>query len=295
MSKVRLQYELDLEPSSVWLTCTPSAIARGGFLFVQEIGDFQARAKYYTDRENLPSYLLKIVLAGKGMLSYRGQTHCLTPGQFFWIDCKEHHAYRTAPDAQEWHILWVHFFGANAARYYEQFQTLGQGATVGTLPAGSTLEDCMRQLIAIYQREQSTLAQELRASALLTTMMVECIQALSAPVDPRHAPPDIVYRVRRYLAEHYSQRITLDSISKRFSIDKFYLQKLFKRHTGLTPNEFLLLSRLNQAKELLRTTQRPVGEISLEVGIANASHFIKLFQRHEGVTPGVYRQNWYAL
>lgn len=295
MSKVKLQYELDLEPSSVWLTCTPSAIARGGFLYVQEIGDFQAQARYFTDRENLPSYLVKIVLSGKGQLSYRGQTHSLTPGQFFWIDCREHQYYRTAPDAEKWHILWVHFYGANAARYYEQFQALGQGATVGTLPAGSIVEDCMRQLIAIYQKGQSTLAQDLRASALLATMMAECIQSLSAPTDARHAPPAIVHQVRRYITENYSQRITLDSLSDRFSIDKFYLQKLFKRHTGLTPNEFLILSRLNQAKEMLRTTQRSIGEISLEVGIPNTSHFIKLFQRHEGVTPGVYRQNWYAL
>jgi AraC-like DNA-binding protein len=295
MGKVKLQYELDLEPSSVWLTCTPSTIARSEFLYVQEIGDFQARAGYYTDRENLPSYLMKIVLSGKGLLNYRGQAYSLTPGQFFWIDCKEHQYYRTAPDAEGWHILWVHFFGANAARYYEQFQALSQGATVGTLPAGSIVEDCMRQLIAIYQKGQSTLVQDLRASALLTTMMAECIQSLSAPVDSRHAPPDIVHQMRRYLTEHYSERITLDLLSDRFSIDKFYLQKLFKRHTGLTPNEFLILSRLNQAKEMLRTTQRSIGEISLEVGIPNTSHFIKLFQRHEGVTPGVYRQNWYAL
>ncbi len=189
----------------------------------------------------------------------------------------------------------MHFFGANAASYYEQFQALGLGATVGTLPAGSAIEGCMRQLIAIYQKGQTTLAQDLRASALLATMMAECIQSFSAPADSRHAPPAIVHQVRLYLTENYNQRITLDSLGERFSIDKFYLQKLFKRHTGLTPNEFLILSRLNQAKEMLRTTQRPVGEISLEVGIPNASHFIKLFQRHEGVTPGVYRQNWYAL
>ena len=295
MGKVKLQYELYLEPNSVWLTCTPSAIVRAGFLYAQEIGDFQARAGYFTDRENLPSYLMKIVLSGKGQLSYRGQTHCLTPGQFFWIDCREHQYYRTAPDAQSWHLLWVHFYGANAARYYEQFQALGQGSPVGTLPAGSNLADLMRQLMAIYQKGQGTLAQDLRASALLATMMAECVQSLGASADSRNTPPDIVHQVRLYLTENFSLRITLDSLSDRFSIDKFYLQKLFKRHTGLTPNEFLILSRLNQAKEMLRTTQRSIGEISLTVGIPNTSHFIKLFQRHEGVTPGVYRQNWYAL
>ncbi|MEA5065785.1 MAG: AraC family transcriptional regulator [Eubacteriales bacterium] len=294
MSKVRLQYELDLEDSSIWITCTPGAIARGGFLYLQEIGDFQARSRYYTDREILPSYLIKIVLSGEGLLTYRGQTHALLPGKFFWIDCKEHQYYRTAPGAQNWHLLWVHFFGGNAERYYEQFQTLGQGASVGTLSADSTIEDCMRQRIAIYQRGQSTPAQDLRASALLATIMAECIQSIGAPADARCASPDIVHRLRRYLTEHHSERITLDTLGERFSIDKFYLQKLFKRHIGLTPNEFLILFRLNQAKELLRTTQRPVGEISLEVGIPNASHFIKLFRRYEGVTPGVYRQNWYA-
>lgn len=91
---------------------------------------------------------------------------------------------------------------------------------------------------------------------------------------------------------HYNERITLDDLAQRFSINKYHFQKLFKRYTGSTPNEYLILTRLNHAKENLRATCKPVREIAQEVGVDNVSHFINLFKKHEGITPNIYRQNW---
>ncbi len=66
-----------------------------------------------------------------------------------------------------------------------------------------------------------------------------------------------------------------------------------KRHIGYTPNEYLILTRMNRAKEQLRTTDLPISEISYNVGIENVSHFINLFKKNEGTTPGAFRKAWY--
>jgi len=294
MSKVSLQYELDMKQPPTWITVTPSPTARGAFHYVQEAGDFFAGPRYYTDRKGLPSYLIKYVLSGKGALAYRGQQYVLLPGQFFWIDCVEAQCYRTAPDADSWHLLWVHFYGANSANYYEQFLALNHGANVGALPHNSAVPDHIRTILSLYQDGQSTLAQDLRVSALLTDIMAECVAARTLAGDAALVTPDCIRRARGYLLENYTEQVTLDYLGERYAIDKYYFQKLFKRHTGITPNEFLILTRLNRAKELLRTTDRRIGEIALDVGIQNPSYFIKLFQQHEGVTPGIYRQRWYS-
>ena len=294
MNKVSLQYELDMIQPPTWITVTSSPTARSAFHYVQEVGDFFAGPRYFTDRTGLPSYLIKYVLNGKGALTYRGQHYTLLPGQFFWVDCVESQYYRTAPDADSWHILWVHFYGANSANYYEQFLALNHGSNAGVLPPNSAVPDHIRTILSLYQNGQSTLAQDLRVSALLTDIMSECVAARAPAGEGKQATPDCIRRARSYLLENYTEQITLDHLGERYAIDKYYFQKLFKRHTGITPNEFLILTRLNRAKELLRTTDRKVGEIALDVGIQNASHFINLFQQHEGVTPGTYRQRWYA-
>ncbi len=293
MGKPYLKYELDIAPNSSWITATPSPQVRSGFLYVQELGDFYAGPRYFTERRGLSSYLIKYAVAGEGLLTYRDQTHIIRPGQFFWLDCTLPQYYATSPGSSNFHVLWVHFYGANSAKYYEQLLALNNGSNIGTLPSHHTVADGLRSLLAMYRTGQNSLNEDLRASAILAEILAECACASHSTGATSSATPDVVVQAQHFLSECYDQRITLDQLGEKYALDKYYFLKLFKRHTGLTPNEFLLLTRLTQAKELLRTTQHSVGQISLEVGIPNASHFIKLFQRHEGVTPGGYRQSWY--
>ena len=292
VNKVKLQYELDIDPASTWITATPSATARNNFIYMQEAGDFIAGPRYFTEREHLPSYLIKYVLAGKGILEYRGHTYTLKPGQFLWLDCVEHQYYRTAPDSNHWHILWVHFYGANAPQYYEQFLSFNNDQNVAELHHTHSTVHAIRSLLSLYQGGQPHLSNDLRASAILTAIMADCITSHDSTGESLDTAPDSVQQARAYLLENYTDRITLDHLSERFAIDKFYFQKLFKRHVGLSPNEFLILTRLGRAKELLRTTPLSVGEIACTIGMPNPSHFIKTFQQHEHITPGQYRQQW---
>ena len=54
-----------------------------------------------------------------------------------------------------------------------------------------------------------------------------------------------------------------------------------------------LTIEINRAKELLRTGGDTVSQIAGQVGMDNVSHFIVTFKKREGVTPSVYRSNWY--
>ncbi len=54
--------------------------------------------------------------------------------------------------------------------------------------------------------------------------------------------------MRSYINAHYTEQITLDVLSKKLSINKFYIQKLFKRYMGLSPNEYLIQTRLTRRK-----------------------------------------------
>lgn len=292
MPDVKLSYQLDLEPESIWLTVTPGTAIKGSVAYVQELGDFIAHDRYYTKREDLSSFLIKCTLSGEGVLEYNDEKHTIEPNQIFWIDCTKPQHYYTSPRTKEWRVLWVHFYGATSAKYYELFLQQNSGSPVATLPPANGVTAAIRSLISLYRSGENSVSSDIRASGLLTVIMVECI---SAALTERafSGVPDSVQQARAYLLDHYNERITLDDLAKRYSINKYYFQKLFKRHTGFTPNEYLILSRLNHAKEYLRTGNRSVAEIASEVGVDNPSHFINLFKKHEGITPNAYRQSWY--
>lgn len=291
MGKISLEYELDLAPESVWLTATPSKHTKSALLHVQEAGEFFAGPGYYTRREGLESYLIKYTVSGLGILEYQGQTYELHPNQLFWIDCRNQQHYRTASQNDHWQVLWVHFYGPASELYYEVFQAQNRRSPVLTLLPDNNIQKTLRALLPLYGNTDSTLLTDLHAAGLLTQLLGNLIHTTS-DYETWAGVPSSVQDAKTYLAEHYAERITLDDLARMFSVSKFHFQKQFKHFVGYTPNEYLLLVRLNHAKGLLRSTDLPVSQIAYDVGIQNVSHFINLFKKHEGTTPSNYRKNW---
>ena len=293
MPHVKLNYNLDIGPESVWLTVTASQAARASIAYVQELGDFYCGADYFTSRENLPSYLMKLCISGKGILEYENERYEISPGHVFWIDCSKPQHYYTAPDSEEWHILWVHFSGLPCDAYYHLFLTQNEGKNVILLESDVTVRSTLEMLMSLYHNGGNTLQDDVQASMLVTQLMSHCINTANAYKGTDRLP-GYVAEARNYINSHYAERITLDDLAHSISVNKFYLQKLFKRHIGLSPNEYLIYTRLTQAKRLLRITSMPINQIATAVGIRNMGHFTTMFRRYEGITPTAYRQRWYS-
>ena len=292
MTQVSLSYQLDLAEHSIWITATPNQVAKNSIAYVQELGDFIVGRNYFTRRANLPSYLIKFCVSGEGILEYEGSTYTVRPGQIFWIDCEKPQYYHTSQEEGAWRVLWVHLYGQSCKEYYELFLSQNNGCAVRDVDSDIAIRSTLETLIALYKNGGNNLQDDIYASGLLTHLMTLCITSSSGKTESNRLPEYII-NVRSYLNTNYAEQITLEMLSRKFSINKFYIQKLFKRYIGLSPNEYLIQTRLTRAKQLLRTTSLPISQISLDVGISNIGHFIGLFKQHEGITPGGYRQRWY--
>jgi len=64
----------------------------------------------------------------------------------------------------------------------------------------------------------------------------------------------------------------------------------FRAATGITPNQYLQLCRIEQAQQLLRQSNLSIGDISFSVGYQDVSFFAQLFRRQLGITPSEYRK-----
>ena len=286
-----LRFHIDMEPESRWDIPAIHPDARASFLYVQEAGDFRSKAGYYTTREGLDSYLLKLTLSGRGILDYDGATHTVEAGDFFWIHCAQRQHYYTDPDAGKWHVLWVHFRGANAAAYYNTFLQANRNSPVCHLPDRSEAVRAIRQLLDFYGKGGSDLPTDLQASALLTHLLADCIQAAASRTAVPSAP-QVLLEIREYLDLSYGEHVTLDDLAARFSLSKYHLQRSFKRCFGQTPADYLSAVRMANAKRLLRSTDRSINDVAAAVGFETASHFISAFRRREEITPQKYRKSW---
>jgi len=291
---VKLRYHLDLAPESKWNMISATAMAKASLVYAQEVGDFIAGPGYDTAREGYASYLIKLTVDGCGYLEYNGQSHQLTPGQIFWIDCRRPQFYRTAPNAEGWHTMWVHFYGANSKAYYDAFLTHNNGSNTAMLPNLSTAVSIFTALLSLDPATPNQMMQDFHAANHLTRLMTECVLATMSERTTGDLP-HIIQGVRMYLQNNFNQRHTLEALGSRFNINPHYLQKQFKRHMGISPSEYVILLRMTRAKELLRSTKLSIGEIAYAVGIENQSYFTRQFKETEGLSPQDYRKLWPTL
>ncbi len=97
-------------------------------------------------------------------------------------------------------------------------------------------------------------------------------------------------RIKKYLNQHYSSKITIESLSKDLLCSKSTLTNTFKKSYGISIMEYLTQLRLDKAKALLDNDRLSIKSIALECGFSDQNYFTKVFQKHVNMTPSEYRQ-----
>ncbi len=99
-----------------------------------------------------------------------------------------------------------------------------------------------------------------------------------------------LYRARDFIDSNLGEPLHLTQIAGVAFLSPHYFLRLFKQALATTPHQCVTGRRIERAQELLATTDRPVGEICLDVGFESLGSFSTLFRRRLGVSPMAYRQ-----
>jgi len=104
-----------------------------------------------------------------------------------------------------------------------------------------------------------------------------------------------VRKVIHHLGTHYEGHISLSDLVLISGTSGSYLKTHFKREVGMTPMEYLMWCRIEQAKQHLRETPKPITTIALECGFVTSQHFATVFKRLTSTTPRDFRVNGHGL
>lgn len=96
-------------------------------------------------------------------------------------------------------------------------------------------------------------------------------------------------RVEQYIADHFDRCISLSELANVAGLSRMHFAAQFRAATGYRPREYLLTHRIEHAKTLLATTERPLAEIALAVGFSTQAHFSTVFKRISGQSPARWR------
>ncbi len=102
--------------------------------------------------------------------------------------------------------------------------------------------------------------------------------------------PEIVQRITLYIQKNHEKQLSNWEISNEFGYHSYYLNRLFKKSTGITLHQAVLQEKIRIAKKLLKETALPIHDVAAAVGFSDNSQFCAAFRKQTGLPPSEYRK-----
>ena len=90
--------------------------------------------------------------------------------------------------------------------------------------------------------------------------------------------------------EHLDERIRVDDLCGVCGLSGGYLSRLFKAETGVSISRFILIKKIETARNMLKHSDYPIMWISNALAFPSQSYFTRVFTKECGVTPGRFRE-----
>ncbi len=225
-------------------------------------------------------YLIHYVVSGYGTFERNGITHSLSTGCIFLIRPYELTFYK-ADMREPWEYIWIGFSGKLVPELLENSGFSGDNSTL-----------CIPSLRNTFLSMKDAANLPHSAELFLTSKIFEMFSILHEEFRPsQNLSSGSLYskRAKDYIMANYIKRISVESIANMLGIDRRYLCRLFYKHTGDTPQNFLVNYRLEKAAALLAKHGYSVGEAARSTGYDDIYNFSKMFKKKYGVPPSKYK------
>jgi AraC family transcriptional regulator len=149
-------------------------------------------------------------------------------------------------------------------------------------------------MLLMSELKQGNLGARLYIDSLANVLAVRLLRqySVSKPhlsVYEGGLPQRQLLQVSEYIHEHLNQNIKLADLAELIGMSQFHFSHQFKQASGTSPHQYLLQQRIEQAKLLLKQSDRSIVDIALECGFNSHSHLSKTFRQLTGITPKAYR------
>ena len=170
------------------------------------------------------------------------------------------------------------------------------GNTQGTFPYAlshyelspgynSGIKDTLQRMYHIYATPGNLPA--LKLKSLFFIILDEILTCANHQL--HNASCELGAEAAEYMRHHYMEPLTVPELARQYGLSSKQFAYLFQKHTGMSPNKFLIEYRMRRAKELLCTTTFSVAKIAEYVGYSDPYYFSLLFKKRTGLPPSKCR------
>jgi two-component system, response regulator YesN len=144
-----------------------------------------------------------------------------------------------------------------------------------------------------YIEEQKYLWDEfsnLHSLKEIENFFIDIIDRLVILMNEKGDKSKIVFNAMQFIRSNYSTDINIKTISGSVNITPNYLSLLFKKEMGITVNYYIMQTRVEEAKKLLKNSNIKLYEVAGLVGFKNQAYFAKVFKKLTDMNPSEYKE-----
>lgn len=231
-------------------------------------------------------WLLHFVLEGKGIFQTDKGAYEVTAGQCFVIRPNEVTTYK-ADTTDPWHYVWVGFTADSIPKYLHTEDVLH-------VPF---LEPVFRQIeesIDYYQGEAGANGgKEAYLCGKITEIMMRLELHFSRPAESKAQSE--MRAVKNHIDTHLASPLSVQALAEEFHLNSVYLSRRFKEVVGLSPQNYIVKKRLDEAAALMTVQGFTPSAAAEAVGYTSIYLFSKMFKRRFGVSPREYVRSFNSV
>lgn len=230
---------------------------------------------------------LLFVASGKTHFYIGGKDQIVTAGHMVLFQPKEEQHYEYfGEDKPE--VYWVHFTGSSVKEILRSYDIpLDEHIFFTGTPAAYT--QLFKNMIEEFQTCKVGYREMLEMNLRQLFLMIQRTRLEKPPLVTTAVQQEMDF-ARQYFHEHYNEPINIEEYaqSRHTSISLF--MRNFKKVYGVSPKQYILNIRMNNAQNLLESTDYTVAEIAAIVGYDNALYFSRIYHKQKGQAPSDYRK-----
>lgn len=262
---------------------SPSPKARAHLFYPLSMGHFFCVDGYHLTRERYDSFLITHIIDGTFNVYINGEKIAAQAGSTVILNCYEPHEYDTDTNFES---IWLHFDGPGSLELYEYITS-----NAGNVVNCSNPKAVKKSLKNLYlNMDGKRTLSESSMSAEIYSILCELMNGTQIKTKKNSSNEKSVAQAQKYISENLGDHLTVASIAKQVHMSVSHFSRIFKQQTGYSPYDYVLVTRLNVAKNCLRETNMSISEIAFKTGFNSESNFIFFFTSNTGISPGKFRK-----
>ena len=241
----------------------------------------------YPGHEHTGEYEVGFIVRGKGQLEVNEQFLPIQENSITIVPADTSHRYVMDGNSSVQYYT-LRFKSAGEGELLKFFSALGCAVTSGEKCA-SYIHSSIHMLFSIHRTNGGYVDEVFQSVCLSLLQLVRTLfdkEATSLQLASQY----FMSQVREYIQRNHREKITLESLSKKFNISTSHLSRMFKKAYDMSPIDYLIYCRITYATEYLLKSKQSVAEIAQLVGYDNPTHFTNMFVKRIGCTPTEYRE-----